>query len=247
MHFEAKTSSQSFPRFICRISHMTQGCPFIPVPLGRLTKPEAQGHRNAISVLQEILVTLRKSNIVPREGETKWVRFWHKYNMEADEYDREFLERYRSDMNTTMIFSGLFTAVTATIASITISSLSPDPTVTTNILLLNILISLNHTGDAIPQGMPLPSWDGPSTSTIWFQTFLYASLVCSLLVALGAVLATQWLSRYSAVDDRGTVEDRGKRRQQKFDGLEAWNFRPFLEALPILLQFSLLLFGVSLS
>lgn len=49
-------------------------------------------------------MTLRRSSIVPRDGETKWVRFWHKYQTEADEYDREFLERYKEDMSTTMIF-----------------------------------------------------------------------------------------------------------------------------------------------
>ncbi|KAH8091362.1 hypothetical protein BXZ70DRAFT_482641 [Cristinia sonorae] len=149
-------------------------------------------------------------------------------------------------MNTTMIFSGLFTAVTATIASMTVSGLSQDPNVVMQVLLQNILISVNSTSGSIPQGIPLPEWNGPSVSIVWFQTLLYASLVCSLLVALGAVLATQWLSRYRAVDERGTIEDRGKRRQQKFDGLRVWGFRLFLEALPILLQFSLLLFGVSL-
>ncbi|KAH8103113.1 hypothetical protein BXZ70DRAFT_772982 [Cristinia sonorae] len=198
------------------------------------------------SVLQEILVTLRQSNIVPRGDETKWVRFWNKYNQEADEYDREFLQRYKEDMNTTMIFSGLFTAVTATIASMTISNLSQDPNLFTQVLLHNIFVSLNHTGEFIHMDIPLSPWTGPSVSVVWSQTFLYASLVCSLLVALGAVLATQWLSRYNAVDERGTVEDRGKRRQQKFDGLKTWYFRTFLEALPILLQFSLLLFGISL-
>ncbi|KAH8085448.1 hypothetical protein BXZ70DRAFT_561577 [Cristinia sonorae] len=198
------------------------------------------------SVLQDILVTLRRSNIVPRDGETRWVRFWHKYQTEADDYDREFLARYKEDMSTTMIFSGLFTAVTATVASMTISNLSQDPNLFTQILLHNIFVSLNHTGEFIQMDMPLLAWNGPSKSVVWSQTFLYASLICSLLAALGAVLATQWLSRYSAVDERGTVEDRGRRRQRKYDGLRTWHFRAFLEALPILLQISLLLFGIAL-
>ncbi|KAH8100425.1 hypothetical protein BXZ70DRAFT_1024450, partial [Cristinia sonorae] len=165
------------------------------VPLG--SKPseklkDIDDGKNALSVLQDILVTLRKSNIIPRDGETKWVRFWNKYTQEADDYDREFLERYKNDMNTTMIFSGLFTAVTATIASMTISGLSQDPNIVTQTLLFNMVLLLNRTDDSIPRGIPIPSWDGPSASVIWFQTLLYASLVCSLLVALGAVLATQW-------------------------------------------------------
>ncbi|KAH8106771.1 hypothetical protein BXZ70DRAFT_903609 [Cristinia sonorae] len=127
-----------------------------------------------------------------------------------------------------------------------ISTLSQDPNLVTQTILLNIVLLLNTTDSSMPQGLPMPTWDGPSISIIWAQRFLYLSLVCSLLVALGAVLATQRLSRYRAVDERGTVEDRGKRRQQKFDGLQAWGFRVFLETLPILLQFSLLLFGISI-
>ncbi|KAH8081335.1 hypothetical protein BXZ70DRAFT_901246 [Cristinia sonorae] len=202
--------------------------------------------KEARSVLQEILVTLRKSSIVSRGDETKWVRFWNRYNQEADEYDREFLERYKEDMNTTMIFSGLFTAVGATIASMTVSGLSQDPNVVTQTILLNVVLLLNATSGSQPQGLPIPVWEGPSASIVWFQTLLYASLVCSLMAALGAVLAIQWLSRYKAVDERGTVEHRGMLRQKKFDGLRAWGFRTFLEALPILLQFSLLLFSVSI-
>ncbi|KAH8099646.1 hypothetical protein BXZ70DRAFT_1027260 [Cristinia sonorae] len=223
--------------------------PIIPKPVDMapsLRLKEIDDGKDIYSVLQDILVTLRKSTIIPREGETKWVRFWSKYQQEADEYDKEFLERYKSDMNNTMIFSGLLTSALATIAALTVSGLSQDPNLVTQTLLLNMLIVLNSTSGSMPHGFPVPMWDGPSVSIIWFQTLLYTSLVCSLMVALGAVLASQWLSRYSAVDERGTVEDRGKRRQQKFDGLAAWQFRAFLEALPILLQFSLLLFGISL-
>ncbi|KAH8091826.1 hypothetical protein BXZ70DRAFT_471563 [Cristinia sonorae] len=229
---------------------MSSGAP-APEPLdservNRLLLKYLDDGKDVPSVLQEILTTLRKSSIVPRGEETKWVRFWNRYNQEADEYDREFLERYKEDMSTTMIFSGLFTAVTATVASMSISSLSQDPNLFTQVLLHNIFVSLNHTGEFIQMDIPLSPWNGPSVSVIWAQTFLYLSLICSLLAAFGAVLATQWLSRYKAVDERGSVEDRGKRRQQKFDGLQAWGFRVFLEALPLLLQFSLLLFGISL-
>ncbi|KAH8081330.1 hypothetical protein BXZ70DRAFT_901256 [Cristinia sonorae] len=193
-----------------------------------------------------MLNILRKSTIFPRAGDSPWSRFWYTYNLEAEEYDREFLQRYQGDMNNTMIFSGLLVAALATFASMTVNDLSPDPNLLMLVLVQNILISVNSTAGTVPQGIPLPAWEGPSVSVVWYQTLLYASLACSLLVALGAVLAAQWLSRYSAVDERGTAEDRCKRRQQKFDGLEAWRFRIFLEALPILLQFSLFLFSVSL-
>ncbi|KAH8081324.1 hypothetical protein BXZ70DRAFT_876653, partial [Cristinia sonorae] len=55
-------------------------------------------------LLQEMLIILRKSTIVSRTGDTPWARFWYTYNLEADEYDKEFLQRYQGDMNNTMIF-----------------------------------------------------------------------------------------------------------------------------------------------
>ncbi|TCD63278.1 hypothetical protein EIP91_005768 [Steccherinum ochraceum] len=199
------------------------------------------------SVLKEILTTLQKSTIVPHDAVDKWVRFWNIYKREADEYDAEFLIKYKEDMNTSMIFSGLFSAVTATVASMTVSDLGPDPNQTTQVLLQNILLVLNHTSGPLPHAIALPTWQGPSVTVIWVQSLLYASLACSLFAALGAVLGTQWLSRYSSVGERGTLEDRCKERQTKLDGLTAWHFRRVLEALSVLLQVSLLLFGVAIS
>ncbi|TCD70757.1 hypothetical protein EIP91_001786 [Steccherinum ochraceum] len=127
----------------------------------------------------------------------------------------------------------------------TLSDLKPDPTQTTQALLQNILLALNDTSGV--SSATIPAWNGLSVSVVWVQSLLYASLACSLFAALGAVLGKQWLSRYSSVGERGTVEDRNKERHRKLQGLEVWHFRRVLEALPVLLQLSLLLFGLALS
>ena len=81
---------------------------------------------------------------------------------------------------------------------------------------------------------------------VWVQCLLYASIVCSLFAALGAVLGKQWLDHYMSVGERGTIETRGLERQRKFAALELWHFRTILEFLPILLQASLFLFAIAL-
>lgn len=129
----------------------------------------------------------------------------------------------------------------------TISDLSPDPTDTTHALLQNIWLSVNHTSGAAPSAVSIPAWKGPPASVIWVQCLLYTSLACSLFAALGAVLGKQWLNRYSSVDEHGSLEERCKRRHRKFASMEEWHFRRVLEALPVLLQLSLLLFGLALS
>ncbi|KAH7917890.1 hypothetical protein BV22DRAFT_988220, partial [Leucogyrophana mollusca] len=170
---------------------------------------------------------------------------WATYKRHADDYDSEFLEKYKDDMDIVLIFSGLFSAVSTTFITGMQSSLSPDPTDTTNALLRQLIQATNSS--AFPgQSLDPPAWNGPGTTVIWTQSFLYASLCASLLAALGAVLGKQWLGHYRRRGG-GTIEERSKRRQQKLNGLEAWHFHAVLEVLPVLLQISLLLFGVALS
>ncbi|KAG2055683.1 hypothetical protein BDR06DRAFT_841329, partial [Suillus hirtellus] len=140
--------------------------------------------------------------------------------------------------------AGLFSAVSATFLGIMLPNLSPDPSDTTNALLMMIYHQLNNT--AFPgQVSSLPSWDGPPWIIIWTQTLLYASLSTSLLAALGAVLGQKWLRDY-ADNTRGPREYRRTRRQIKVDGLETWHFEAVLRVIPALLQLSLLLFGTGL-
>lgn len=126
--------------------------------------------------------------------------------------------------------------------------LGPDPTVTTHLLLQAVVLSLNGSASTVlPSSSLSPAWNGPSNTVIWVQSLLYASLASSLFAALGALLAKQWLSHYRSVGERGSMETRCMERQRKFASLEAWHFRTVLEALPVLLQLSLLLFGLGLS
>ena len=75
---------------------------------------------------------------------------------------------------------------------------------------------------------------------------LYASLLMSLLAAFVAMLGKQWLNRYIRHAGGSMVERCGD-RQRKFDGIEKWPFRLFVESLPIMLQIALLLLTCGLS
>ena len=75
---------------------------------------------------------------------------------------------------------------------------------------------------------------------------LYASLLLSLFAAFVAMLGKQWLDRYRRHTGGSTIERCGD-RQRKFDGLERWSFRLFIEILPIILQIALILLACGLS
>ena len=68
----------------------------------------------------------------------------------------------------------------------------------------------------------------------------------SMLAAFVAMLGKQWLNRYLRHTGTSMIERCGD-RQRKFNGLEKWPFRPFIESLPIMLQIALLLLTCGLS
>ena len=78
------------------------------------------------------------------------------------------------------------------------------------------------------------------------SNLLYVSLLVSLLAAFVAMLGKQWLSRYLR-HRGGSMIRRCGDRQRKFDGLERWGFRFFIESLPIMLQIALLFLTCGLS
>ncbi|KAG1852217.1 hypothetical protein F4604DRAFT_1539623, partial [Suillus subluteus] len=120
-------------------------------------------------------------------------RFWGVYKRVAEEHDGEFLERYTSDMDIVLVFSGLFSAVSTSFIVAMESNLSPDPSDTTNALLKQLVyIGLGNLAAAGPAPAdPVSTWS-PAAPTLWIQTIAYASLSMSLLAAFGAVLGKQW-------------------------------------------------------
>ena len=71
------------------------------------------------------------------------------------------------------------------------------------------------------------------------------SLMISLLTALLAMVAKQWISRYLR-NSGGSVVERCGNRQRKFDGLREWSLHLFLTNLLGMLQISLLLLACGL-
>jgi hypothetical protein len=124
--------------------------------------------------------------------------------------------------------------------------MQPNPGDTTNALMVQ-LIQITANPNAGYDISNLSSSTSYSSSIAWTQTLAYASLAFSVLAAFGAVIGKQWLNSYKAARGRGSLEQRGMKRQWKLDGLEKWHLQGVLKMFLILLQISLLLFGLSLS
>jgi hypothetical protein len=146
----------------------------------------------------------------------------------------------------TTIQAGLFSAVSSAFVIDVQSKLEPDSGERSEAYLRAILLSLNRSisPDEVPAAPP--AWSGPPQEIITTSDLLYASLLMSLLAAFVAMLGKQWLNRYLRHTGGSAIERCGD-RQRKFDGLEKWPFRWFIESLPIMLQIALLLLACGLS
>ena len=89
-------------------------------------------------------------------------------------------------------------------------------------------------------------WTGPDPALVNVQAILPSSLAVSLLAAFFAMLGKQWLSRYSQVDVRRSLIERGRDRHRKVGAMVTWCFNFVVENLPLMLQVALLL-GCALS
>ncbi|KAJ7468287.1 hypothetical protein B0H11DRAFT_2046138 [Mycena galericulata] len=168
--------------------------------------------------------------------------FWTAYKTLADEFDKEFQRKYGNDLDTSLIFAGLFSAVSSAFI-IQIQPQFQQQSSPTDSLVL--LLAQNITGVA-PSMVPMTPTE-PATLIIITQCLLYFSLFSTLLAALLSVLAKQWLVHYDSVGERGTIEERGLERQRKFDGMRRWKFDFVMQTFPLLLQSALLLSAAALS
>ncbi|KAF9783430.1 hypothetical protein BJ322DRAFT_1070796 [Thelephora terrestris] len=188
----------------------------------------------------------RKTTDAPPAPKDLRTLFYEHYHKEAEEFDKEFMQKYGEDLSTTLIFAGLFSAVTSAFITQVQPQLQSDPNEETAALLRVLIHKIDNTtfgGDA----PALPQWAGPPQAIIHVQCLLYASLFASLLAAFIAMLGKQWLSRYGSIDLRGSAIERSQDRQRKLNGVNAWCLSHVLESLPLMLQAALLLMGCALS
>ncbi|KAJ7304638.1 hypothetical protein DFH08DRAFT_945128 [Mycena albidolilacea] len=140
----------------------------------------------------------------------KKIAFWTAYKSLADEFDKEIQEKYKDDLNTSLIFAGLFSAVSSAFIIQIQPKLQPDPNGPTQALLALLVQNILR---AQTSQAPVAS------SVVVAQSLLYFSLFATLMAVLLAVLGKQWLLHYNSIGERGTIAEQGLKRQHKFNGM----------------------------
>ncbi|KAF9778074.1 hypothetical protein BJ322DRAFT_988349, partial [Thelephora terrestris] len=117
--------------------------------------------------------------------------FFAIYRKESEEFDRENTKKYDEDLNTSLIFAGLFSAASSAFIIDVQSKLEPD---SNQLIAAYMQVLLHATNPNLYPDAELPSatWPGPSYVIVVVQCLLYASLAISLFTALVAMLGKQW-------------------------------------------------------
>ncbi|KAF8798272.1 hypothetical protein BYT27DRAFT_7218537 [Phlegmacium glaucopus] len=166
------------------------------------------------------------------------------------------METWRDDMDSIIIFAGLFSAVLTAFLVDASKNLKPDPTEQTNALLSQTVVLLAQISQQLgPNGSqtiisPLQPVEQfmLNPSDLRVNIFWYMSLGFSITAALGATLVQQWVRDYLQLFQRlsGSLE-RSRMRQYLFHGLSTNHMSLVVECIPAFIHISLFLFFVGLA
>lgn len=137
----------------------------------------------------------------------------------------------------------MLSAVNASLLQMSTPSLYPDPGAETNYLLRLLITKLDNTTLPFALEQPSQNKDPLAAATNWL---VYSSLSCSILVAVGAMLAKEWLQNFDRTGRIGPHKEQVFRRHQKFKGVQQWQLERMVYLLPTLLLISVEFFWCGL-
>ncbi|KAH9009468.1 hypothetical protein EDB85DRAFT_1896990 [Lactarius pseudohatsudake] len=145
----------------------------------------------------------------------------------ATEEDEKMVEGWKADAEGILVFTGLFSAAVASLISVTIQDIRPNPQDTSNFYLANIYkATLADPGSNISASLPAsPPQFSPPKYAVW-----------------------QWARRYLKVTrPRYSLHKRARIRAFFFEGVDKFLLPWAVDALPTLLHVSLFLFFAGIS
>ncbi|KAI0825737.1 hypothetical protein BC629DRAFT_1268262, partial [Irpex lacteus] len=177
---------------------------------------------------------------------------WTLISESVTAHDERIIADWKDDLNSLLVFSGLFSSVVTGFGVDSYKWLQPsDPTPSTQIQLLSQISTQLASFSLAPgfanstsQPAPLSQVDSapePSNRDIRINTLWFLSLGLSLISSLFAIMVQQWLREYR-VPGYLTPRERVRLRQYRYEGLLDWKVPQIVSILPVLLQIALILF-----
>ncbi|KAN0140635.1 hypothetical protein V8E53_001844, partial [Lactarius tabidus] len=168
----------------------------------------------------------------------------------AEEEDKKLAESWQADADGILIFTGLFSAVVASLISVSIQDIRQNPQDTSNFYLANMYQATiadpnrSNLSSSLPASPPPFS---PPTYAIWVNSLWFLSLVISITCALFATLLQQWARKYLKVTQtRSSLHKRARIRSFFAEGVQQSHLLTVVEVLPTLIHVSVSLFFAGL-
>ncbi|KAG8793648.1 hypothetical protein FRC12_002132 [Ceratobasidium sp. 428] len=182
----------------------------------------------------------------------KGARVWKVYVKETDRWDKEMSEAEHTVATYSSLDAALFSAVSTAFIIESLKDLKEDYTKSS----AEALLALSRKLDTISTGHPTtplsvqgqgsnPDTFSPPHASVIVNILWLLSLSLSVAVSLIAMLAKGWCYKF-LIGRSGQAYEQGRRRQQKWNGMEKWRMQEVLTHLPGLMHIALLLFAVGL-
>ncbi|KAK1235340.1 hypothetical protein PQX77_001441 [Marasmius sp. AFHP31] len=163
---------------------------------------------------------------------------WEVIMKEVTALDEGPVGGWKEDIDTLLVFAGLFSAVVTAFVIESYQWLQEAPEDTTVALLKQISQQLNNTSEPVPE----PDTFTVSSSVVAINVLWFLSLIIALVDALFALLCKQWLREHRRHTHTRTPSEALALRWLRKQSLEKWHVPAILASLPMLLEIALFLF-----
>ncbi|KAG8938074.1 hypothetical protein FRC00_005335 [Tulasnella sp. 408] len=172
-------------------------------------------------------------------------QFYTHYDELADAMDDDLVASLKTQLDSTLIFAGLFAGVNSAFLALTLPEMKPDPADDTNALLLQLALGSNHNITS-PDDLPSASFK-PPPGIYPINVLFSVSLTLTLLSSILAVLGQQWVVYYRKREGGGPESERWN-QLRRYLGAKRWRLELVLNNLvPGLLLLGLVIFCIAFS
>ncbi|KAF9002346.1 hypothetical protein BDQ17DRAFT_1280621 [Cyathus striatus] len=185
----------------------------------------------------------------PRNYESAERAIWSMYNDEAKRVDTSMTNSWKGDMDSILLFAGLFSAALTAFLVEAYQKLQPDSgddtvALLSQLLLVQHAIAVNGSGGYTgPQPvLPIDLSFSPPTSIVVCNVFWFLSLGFSLSAALAAIFVQQWTRSYLKKIHCASAKRRARMRMYLFAGIQRFHVETIVGFIPTFLHVSLFLF-----
>ncbi|KAK1226138.1 hypothetical protein PQX77_010889 [Marasmius sp. AFHP31] len=161
---------------------------------------------------------------------------WEVIMKEVTSLDDGLVRGWKEDIDTLLVFAGLFSTVVTAFTIESYQWLQEAPEDTTVTLLKQISQQMNGTS------VPEPDTFAVSSSDVAINVLWFLSLIIALVDALFALLCKQWLREHRRHTHTRTPDEALALRWLRQQSLEKWRVPAILASLPMLLELALFLF-----